>query len=247
VTRRPWTDEDQAKAEVAAACGVSFSAIGRMLGRSDTMVQRYLVPGTIGARREYSRRYYEQNAGRHRDYARSYRERNPETVHERVIQWRRKNPEAGRQYSRIYRAQNPEVVREQTKRWREQNREVHREQRRRRGALKRAARRCSLHPLTLATKIERFALWGDRCAYCGAAGTLTVDHVLALISGGMDEPDNIAPACGRCNSSKRQELAEQWFRRQPFFTTARWRKLRRHCPAATAGQPSLAIPAAQAP
>lgn len=41
-----------------------------------------------------------------------------------------------------------------------------------------------------------------RCAYCGADGKLTMDHVVALAKGGRHEPANVVPACARCNSRK---------------------------------------------
>lgn len=46
------------------------------------------------------------------------------------------------------------------------------------------------------------------CAYCGKIaketkqGYLTQDHVLAIDNGGEHSPENIAPACVSCNSSK---------------------------------------------
>jgi 5-methylcytosine-specific restriction endonuclease McrA len=74
------------------------------------------------------------------------------------------------------------------------------------------------------------------CAYCGSPERLTVDHVLALKCGGHDEAPNVVPACLRCNSSKSASFVEQWYRRQPFFDKARWRKIQRHCPDAAKGQ-----------
>ena len=41
-----------------------------------------------------------------------------------------------------------------------------------------------------------------RCAYCGCAGELTVDHRRPLIRGGSNAIENILPACGWCNRSK---------------------------------------------
>jgi 5-methylcytosine-specific restriction endonuclease McrA len=88
----------------------------------------------------------------------------------------------------------------------------------------------------------RYALFKGKCCYCGTGGKLEVDHVLPLSLGGLDDASNIAPACRRCNASKNASPVEAWYRRQPFFTEVRWRKIQRHCPAAVTGQLPLALP-----
>jgi 5-methylcytosine-specific restriction endonuclease McrA len=56
--------------------------------------------------------------------------------------------------------------------------------------------------------------WGG-CAYCGASGKpLQRDCVLALSRGGRYTLDNIAPACGRCNTSKCNSEVTTWLRRK---------------------------------
>jgi 5-methylcytosine-specific restriction endonuclease McrA len=122
-------------------------------------------------------------------------------------------------------------------RWRRENPERPLEHCRRRHALRRAARRQALSPLTLEQKMERFALFGNACAYCDKPEKpLTVDHVLALKKGGHDEAPNAVPACFSCNSSKHTKPVEQWYRAQPFFDAKRWRKIQRHCPDASRNQ-----------
>lgn len=72
---------------------------------------------------------------------------------------------------------------------------------------------------------ERFALFGNCCAYCGASGDMEIEHVTPISKGGTHAMGNIVPACHDCNSSKRAKDAETWYRRQQFFTEARWRKI----------------------
>ena len=56
--------------------------------------------------------------------------------------------------------------------------------------------------------------WG-RCAYCGAPDRpLQRDCVLALSRGGRYTLDNIAPACGTCNTSKCNDEVTSWMRRK---------------------------------
>lgn len=125
--------------------------------------------------------------------------------------------------------------------WKAANRERWREVLRRRRTRLRAGR--SFCEITFSDMQKRFLLWNSSCAYCGTIGKMTVDHVQPVKHGGLDEPLNIVPACRRCNSSKNASPVETWYRRQPFFTEARWRKIQRHCPAAVVGQLPLALPA----
>lgn len=71
----------------------------------------------------------------------------------------------------------------------------------------------------------RFAEFDHHCAYCGAAGDLHIEHVVPISKGGPHAIGNIIPACKDCNFSKTNQDAESWYRQQPFFTEARWRKI----------------------
>ena len=50
--------------------------------------------------------------------------------------------------------------------------------------------------------LEILAAADGICAYCDQPGKLTMDHIVPLILGGAHDIDNIAAACGPCNSSK---------------------------------------------
>lgn len=52
------------------------------------------------------------------------------------------------------------------------------------------------------------------CAYCNARRRLTMDHVNPLAVGGAHDVDNIAAACGRCNSSKGDATLVVWLARR---------------------------------
>jgi hypothetical protein len=315
---RPWTPQDQLTAEVAAACGVNYSQIGRALGRDPNVVRCRLNPAAAATQARAVRAWSAANkekisADAHQRYLdnrdailaanREWRAANPERIKERNREWRAANAErikevncrwrdanrtkireqslayhwANResrlQKARIYRqkkkaqrseagrayyAQNRERIqashrawheanrekhRELGRNWREANREKTRDAVRRRHALRRSGRKLTMEPLTLRTKARRFLLWANCCAYCKAGGKQEVDHVLALTQGGFDEPLNVVPACRRCNASKSDAPVESWYRRQPFFTEARWRKIQRRCPAAVVGQLPLALAA----
>ena len=76
---------------------------------------------------------------------------------------------------------------------------------------------------------EVLIYFGGSCAYCGCTPKkgerLTKDHLKALKDGGTTTPDNIVPACSRCNSSKGAEDFRDWFMKQPFFSQDRLNRI----------------------
>lgn len=51
------------------------------------------------------------------------------------------------------------------------------------------------------------------CAYgCGRPAT-TLDHIMPVARGGRSAPGNLAPTCGRCNSSKKDSDPAPWVER----------------------------------
>jgi hypothetical protein len=309
---REWTKEERIIAEVAAACGISLGAIGRLLqcsGKAAKMrlcaaakekerevcraryqlnrekkleqCREYRRRNPVKCREASRRRYIKAGPERHRqrcrrwaeanhdktlEYSRRYRKANPEKVREsarrycaanrekeqiRRRRYRQRYPDRVRQTERNYRKANFEKVKENARAWRAMNRDKVCEISRRRQSIKRAARRRALLPASRVIIDSRFDIWSNLCAFCGSDANhsrnhgydrLAVEHVLALTKGGLDEASNIVPACFSCNSSKHARPVETWYRAQPFFTEARWRKIQRHCPAAVVGQLPLALP-----
>ena len=74
---------------------------------------------------------------------------------------------------------------------------------------------------TIAALEEHFA-WSEflalcvqqkhRCFYCGRRRTLTVDHVVPLSKGGLNDITNIVGACRPCNTRKGTRSAEEFQR-----------------------------------
>jgi len=263
--RKPWTVQDQITAEVAAACGVSCKAIGRLLGRSDSVVTNHLCPEAAKKHRKSQRQYRNNNLEKVREGLRSWRVDNRQRNLELARNWRNANRDKSRASWLRYRKENIEKIREKQRswyaanrntklermrNWRQANRDRARQNIHRRKRWLRAGRQRALMPATANQITTRFALWSNCCAFCGVDAThqrnrgyerLTVEHVLAITKGGLDEASNIIPACSACNSSKHNSPVEAWYRRQLFFSETRWRKIPRHCPAAVAGQLPLAL------
>jgi 5-methylcytosine-specific restriction endonuclease McrA len=240
---RPWTPQDQVIAEVAAACGVSFCEIGRAIQRHRNTVKRNLIPRLANKYKVYGQKWRELNREKDRESSRNYYKKNREKARSYGIAYRAANHQRTLERRRSYYYANKEEQKRQMRKWYQANKERVKEIVRRRKAMQRSSRRQCLSPLTLNQKIYRFQLWGNSCAYCGSAKKVTVDHVMPLYQGGHDQIDNVVPACLSCNCSKQARPVEAWYRRQPFFTDARWRKIQRHCPTAVAGQLPLSLTA----
>jgi hypothetical protein len=225
--------------------------------------------------RELRRLHYLANRDRYREYnQKRLASRTPEQKqadYQRGLQWRmenrdrlmamrrewyKENREQDLARSKQYREANPGRVKHYAKIYYEQNKDKYFASARRRAYLKRSSRLRALHQLSGSAENARFALWRNRCAFCNVDANhprnhgrirLTTEHVLALSKHGLDEADNIMPACDTCNKSKGAKPVEEWYRRQPFFTEARWRKICRHCPGAVIGQLPLAMPTGDQP
>jgi 5-methylcytosine-specific restriction endonuclease McrA len=56
--------------------------------------------------------------------------------------------------------------------------------------------------ITRQQRHEIMESYGNRCAYCGNADRLQIDHIVPLSKGGAHSVDNAVPACCHCNTSK---------------------------------------------
>ncbi len=125
------------------------------------------------------------------------------------------NPGKEKARSRAKYRANPQAEQLRLKRWAQANPEKIKATYRTRNH-RRRARLCDacspgVTPAEWAAVCEQFSdgetVW---CAYCEKPAN-TVDHVRSIAHGGRDEPDNVVPACGSCNSSKRNKrLLWQW-------------------------------------
>jgi 5-methylcytosine-specific restriction endonuclease McrA len=133
-------------------------------------------------------------------------QRNADKARAAMRRWRQAHPDEHRAELRAYYARDPE--RRQRQIDASPNRKAVRvasEHRRRdRGA-------AGGTPFTYKEWLALVAQHCGRCAYCGAAGSLQVDHRTPLARGGTNDLRNILPACGPCNQRK-HTLTEAEFR-----------------------------------
>ena len=63
------------------------------------------------------------------------------------------------------------------------------------------------------------------CAYCGSENKITKDHLDPLKNGGKLTASNVVPACGSCNSSKRDHQWLSWYQKQTFYSKIKGQKI----------------------
>ena len=143
---------------------------------------------------------------------------------------RKADPEAARAKGREYYWAHAEEIRAK---WREnakKNRERNRKRDKQRAKVNAERRRTLQLDLPASfTKddwMECLKYFHNSCAYCGAKKDLTQDHFVPLTSGGGLVPDNVVPACRRCNSSKNNHTFRQWYPAQTFYSYERERAIR---------------------
>jgi 5-methylcytosine-specific restriction endonuclease McrA len=144
---------------------------------------------------------------RQRAYARDWLKRNPQKAREAVRRWSKMHPEKRRAAKRLYYARH-----------REQHRVVmaayhaaHPEVLRAKSNAYRARARAAEGQFTSAEWLALVARYRGKCAYCGEAGPLQVDHRTPLSRGGTNSIENVLPACRSCNGMKHR-LTEDEFR-----------------------------------
>lgn len=157
------------------------------------------------ARKAYLRAYHHthkavKNARRR---ARYHARREEELANRRAH--RQAHLEEMRAKDNAYNATHREAAKSRSRRWRQDNPERvqhnHRVGKQRRRARLQAT---TSSDLTAAQWREIKEAYGHRCVYCGRKmQRLTLDHITPVIHGGALTVTNVVPACGRCNSKKR--------------------------------------------
>lgn len=152
--------------------------------------------------------------------------------HERVLEERaelRKRPEAKAkkaEQDRKYVQNNRNKINQYHNQWQKENRDkvrvYHRNWYAENYPLQRARMLANIHKRrarilangnnTLTKEdIELLFSTTNSCSYCSATGVkLTLDHIVPISRGGTNSPDNIALACGHCNSSKGNKTLDEW-------------------------------------
>ena len=150
--------------------------------------QRALNPGR---RLERQRRWYAANAEKARAWSRTNYE---------------KHRDARIEYSKAYNRAHPDKHLHSVIAWQR----GHPEKVAGYAATSRARRRGASGSHTTQEWLDKCALLGNVCIYCGEAKPLTRDHKIPLARGGSHDIANIVPACMSCNAKKQAKTATEF-------------------------------------
>lgn len=132
-----------------------------------------------------------------KDSLQDWRADNQEHLKEYAQDNRGRINEQARQRRQNLRLTNPELLRERDRK--QASTPSVRERNRRNAKVQKAKRRGAPYTPEALEYIE--ILKGDPCVYCGKHYE-TTEHIVAVSKGGTGDWDNLASACGSCNSSK---------------------------------------------
>lgn len=173
-------------------------------------------------RRAASRAFHHANKERLNAKRVEWAQRNVDRENARKLEWARANPEKVSMARAAYVEANPERERgrwrdyhrrhpEKAKKRQARYRRRHPDRKRARDTVRHARRRAAVgRGVTAAEWVAIRRSYLGICAYCSRRKRLTMDHIKPLVSGGAHEPENIAPCCRSCNSSKNATPLVVW-------------------------------------
>ena len=186
-------------------------------------------------RREIERKRYEENSDKIkariykyrleniekvRETDRRYRLKNLEKRRESLRKWQAANIDKLKEYYRVWRAANPDKDRKSQLEWRKKNKEKRREYMKewttansdavRAGEQRRRARERQAPGNFTKNDWRALVARSPVCYWCKKPWTKvrrpTHDHVIPLVKGGANSPENSVCACGSCNARKHASL-----------------------------------------
>lgn len=172
---------------------------------------------------EQKKRFYLEHRGEILEYGRQYREANRDRIKAQQKQWRTDhadelsaiakerylaNPDAAKRRSARWYKENRERAREMCRLWRKENADSVRCYSRSRKARKRGAE--GYH--TAGDISAQLLRQRGRCYWCKVklGDVYHADHVVPLIMGGSNWPENIVVSCPTCNLSKGGKHPTEW-------------------------------------
>ena len=173
---------------------------------------------------QYNKQYREKNRERILDYCHQNRDkRNKQTK-----EWRKQNAEYVKQYRKQYQDEHKEEIREYHKQYRQTPQ----------GQIKnfnsnsnrRTKEENQGSGITKDQWLEMMNFFNWKCAYSGediggSKNIRSIDHIVALDNGGLNEIWNCVPMYRSYNCSKRTQDMEEWYKKQDFYSEERLQKI----------------------
>lgn len=237
--------------KVCTKCGKEFPATSEYF-RRNSKCKDGLGSQCKQCQKEYNKKYNIENKEKKNAHNREYRANNKEFVKERWYANAEKYKERQRQYaienaeklkekSKQFRDKHKEELKLKSKKYYEEHKQERIEyykgycernpEKARIWALHKAKRRQARKrnlPATLTEQdwLDALEYFDNSCAYCGCDNErLFQEHVIPLSKDGYYTRSNIIPGCRKCNNNKTNYDMETWYRRQPFFSELRLKKI----------------------
>jgi 5-methylcytosine-specific restriction endonuclease McrA len=168
------------------------------------------------------RDYYRKNHDAVRQRAKAGYERNRDEVKAQARAYYAKHAAERRAYALAYRRAHPELKAASDRRYVD----GHREKARHNNLMHRSRRAGNGGSHTVQEWLDKVALLGNCCIYCGRDDLpLSRDHNIPVVRGGSSDISNILPACRRCNSAKKDRTAVEYLAALAQLREEGWRAL----------------------
>ena len=166
---------------------------------------------------EYQKQWYEEHKEEQKEYKAKYYEEHKEEISEKSKQYYEENKEIILKRNKIYRENNPHI------RFNSDNK--------RRNKLENQGR-----GITKEQWYEMMCWFDWCCAYSGEylggennKDIRSIDHIVALNNGGLNEPWNCVPMIRKYNISKHTNNMEEWYIQQKYFDEEKLIKIYAWC------------------
>ena len=189
---------------------------------------------------EYMKEYYEEHKEEMSEHMKQYREEHKEQILKKNKQYYEENKEEILKKNKQYYEENKEQIAEHMKQYREEHKEE---------ILKKKKQYREENPhisfnnhnkrrqleenqgngISKEQWLEMMNFFEWKCAYSGeklsSKEVRTIDHIVALNNGGLNEIWNCVPMYRSYNTSKHTKDMEQWYRQQDFFSEDKLMKI----------------------
>lgn len=156
-----------------------------------------------------AKRYREADPDRHYLKNKEYNAANPEKVTAWKAKYRRNNRKTLNAKGRIYHFEHRDYERGYQQDWRKRNPDKRRARDHNRRALEMGAvGTYTSEDVALLMKSQRGLCWWCGCKITG--NKYEIDHRIALVKGGSNNPNNLCISCRHCNRSKGSKMPYEW-------------------------------------
>jgi hypothetical protein len=175
-------------------------------------------------KRKYNKEYYQNNKDKIKECNKKYNLSHKKEISERNKKYRSKNRDKLLKYSKEYYNQNKEKLNEYCKEYRKENPDICFNN----DTVKRLRKEQQGNGVTKEQWLEMMTFFDWKCAYSGerlSNENRTIDHIIPLNNGGLNEIWNCVPMLRNYNSSKRTNEMLKWYTRQAYFNEERLQKI----------------------